>query len=172
MRFSYHIRKDSSSQIAFEALLQTDVFRPLHTRNIPRHHNPICARSVYFSIAFYLREQYFAEGYLYLDDEHSLAHESGFYALRSFSFQASADTAEIKSTSGDRSDRVGYTAPNTVERVVIAGQARAPKGVRVSATPDSPAVDLEWFYDSQRMVITIKKPNVKVSDDWALSLYF
>ena len=170
-----------------------------------------------------------AEGEVYLDDEHSLAHQTvGAFAVRALTYTASADgkTASLicHAASGDQGeseyhalisminseglsilvccdsfhDPAGnYEAPNTVERVVIAGQKKAPS--RVTLRSESAAScecfpsqnskrmvylvlrimihhvaeeSLEFTFDAENETVTIKKPNAKISEDWTLSLSF
>ena len=65
-------------------------------------------------------------------------------------------------------DRSGYTAPNTVERIEIAGQAKAP--ARVTLTAGGTTTELQFFHDVDRAVLTIKKPDCLMTDDWVVAL--
>lgn len=106
-----------------------------------------------------------ASGSLYLDDEISLAHEDPTkpnFSLRRFRFsngQLSCSAVGVVA---------GYAAPNSVERVEIAGQASAPSRVTLSVGGAAP-VDLQFFFDASG-VVTVKKPDVKVTDDWTITL--
>ncbi len=127
-----------------------------------------------------------AQGALYLDDERSLAHEvSGAYAYRSFSFAdnvltctaaapltssaAVSSSTAVSATGG--AAVAGYDAPNTVERIVIAGQTRAPKKVTL-VNADKSEVELVFQFDAASHSITIKKPDARVVDDWSVRLTF
>jgi hypothetical protein len=107
-----------------------------------------------------------AQGKLYLDDEHSLAHEvTGAYAYRAFTFAdnvltcaaaaplsstssasaAAPSSTAVSATGGARS--TGYDAPNTVERIVLAGQTRSPKKVILILSSLSVVILGEVVYD-------------------------
>lgn len=130
-----------------------------------------------------------ASGALYLDDESTLAHETtGAYAYRSFSFQqnvlsCSAAAPLTTSTGGVSSisaaggtASTGYEAPNTVERVMFAGQTRAPSSVtlRTAGLTAGEVVEqqLEFSFDAALQTVTVKKPDVRVVQDWSLTLNF
>ena len=63
-----------------------------------------------------------------------------------------------------------FTAVNTVERIVIAGQSKAPRKVVLSHGESK--TDLFFTFDEKFGVVTIKKPDVRVIDDWSVSLEF
>ena len=132
-----------------------------------------------------------AEGLLYLDDEHSLAHElAGHYVHRRFRFQNNVFYCEQAPVSedgtGEKKDVAAsavvtgagqvipssgtYRPPNTVERIEIAGQARGPKRVVLKQDKVDGETELEAFYDPTRQVITIKKPDCNVADNWSITL--
>ena len=133
-----------------------------------------------------------ASGALYLDDESTLAHETtGAYAYRSFSFQqnvlsCSAAAPLTTSTGGVSSSTAisaaggtastGYEAPNTVERVMFAGQTQAPSSVtlRTAGLAAGEVVEqqLEFAFDAALQTVTVKKPDVRVVQDWSLTLNF
>ena len=129
-----------------------------------------------------------ASGTLYLDDEYSLAHEThGQFVHRQFQFAdnklqcRAAPVPSVEVVSGPAAASIAvqqtnkqqkaYQPPNTVERIEIAGQSRAAKRVILSI-PGQSTVELVSFYDPTRKVITIKKPDVKVADDWSITLEF
>jgi hypothetical protein len=150
-----------------------------------------------------------ATGSLYLDDEFSLAHEThGMYAVRTFTYTAglSAARATLICTTGSTATRLGgaaasapqettgpapapssdFIAPNLIERVVIAGQTKAPKRVLVATTQQTvtdglmdagqlvagESVELMFTFDSASQVLTIKKPMTKVIDNWVITIEF
>jgi alpha 1,3-glucosidase len=106
-----------------------------------------------------------ANGQLYMDDEATLAHEtSSSFAVQEFTFSNNV----LKSATA-----VGvpkrFPAENTVERIEIAGQTQAPKRV-VLLEEGEAGVDLVHFYDAERRVVTIKKPDVKALGDWTITM--
>ena len=126
-----------------------------------------------------------AEGTLYLDDEHTLAHDtaSGAFAYRFFRYAngvltCSAATPLVSTVPVQASSAVAnpaaaeFTAPNTVERIVLGGQSRAAKKVTLTLAADGSCVELTSVFDDLKQTITIKKPDARVMDDWSVKLEF
>jgi alpha 1,3-glucosidase len=128
-----------------------------------------------------------AEGLLYLDDEETLAHEvAGRFALRQLRFAGgvlSCSAAEPLLGPSVRAASVGTGTPqvtlasdfasiSTVERLLLAGQTRAPTGatLRYTVGGESVTAQLPTTYD--RGVVTVKKPDVLVTQDWTITLDF
>eukprot|EP00903_Cladosiphon_okamuranus_P006839 g6661.t2 len=123
-----------------------------------------------------------AEGTLYLDDEESHDYrdkEGGAgRATRLFSFGAGVLAVRAAEGSGV------YRPANTIERVVIAGVGAEPSSVTLQmATPSAleggeaaaaavAAVPLDFTYDAVARVLTVRKPDVCVVDDFDLRLSF
>ena len=106
-----------------------------------------------------------ASGELYLDDEATLAHErDGAWQLRRFDFSKG-----VLSCSSMARGRLGFDSSNTLERVEIAGQKKAPSSARLE-TGEGQGRTLDFFWDQDRGVVTIKKPDVRVVDDWRIVL--
>lgn len=119
----------------------------------------------------------YAKGYLYLDDETTLAHErQAAYAFRQFEYLATGNQATIKCQKAEvesypqDNGQPYYDATNTVERIVIAGQSTAPTKVTVTALTGS--VDLEFIFDKSAQTLTLKKPSVLVTRDWSVVLTY
>lgn len=125
-----------------------------------------------------------AVGYVYLDDEHSLAHEvlHGAYSLKRLEFIGSVlrcsghrwqdqdQTSEVLSKSG-----VPLAMANTVERVVLVGQTRAPRKVVMGYVGLNGVVreeELGFTFDAVAKVVTVKKPNAKIIDDWTIAFEY
>lgn len=116
-----------------------------------------------------------AEGLLYLDDEFTLAHEqSGHFVHRRFRFEnnvfRSEAAGDVTSVGGVVKSSGAYKPPNTVERIEIAGQDKAP--TKVTLKTGATETSLEAFYDPARKVITIKKPDCNVADDFSITMVF
>ncbi|CAN0083952.1 unnamed protein product, partial [Scytosiphon promiscuus] len=124
-----------------------------------------------------------ASGTLYLDDEESYDYrdkEGGVgRATRRFSFEAGVLAGRAAEGSGV------YRPANTIERVVIAGVASAPSSatLRMSGAagggggPDgdgepAEAVSLGFTYDAAARVVTVRKPDVGVVENFDLTLAF
>ena len=116
-----------------------------------------------------------ASGTLYLDDEATLAHETkGAFVYRQFTFKDNVLTCGAGHLA-PTAVRVPYTPPNTVERVEIANQKVPPKRAvyrSTSADNDQPGVEIMTYYNAEREVLTLKKPNGNVGDDWTITLEY
>ena len=110
-----------------------------------------------------------AVGELYLDDEKTLAHEkSNAFALRQLEYSNGVLRCTAAVGSGN------WAAPNTVERVILAGQAVAPSKVTVSARDqDGKEVvrELSFTYNQGTRVVVVKKPDVLATEDWHLKFH-
>ena len=115
-----------------------------------------------------------AEGLLYMDDEITMAHEtSSSFATQKLTF--AKNILRSKSILQEGNNQVLFAAENEVERIEITGQSKAPS--RVVLLPDDQAegaagVDLVFFYETDRRVVTIKKPEVKVLENWSILLEY
>jgi alpha 1,3-glucosidase len=110
-----------------------------------------------------------AEGVLYMDDEITLAHESNHvFSFRKLSYSRTSNTATLSSTSAN--SKGIYKPLSTVERVEISGQASAPTRVTASQGSGGETIDLVSFFDASRGVVTIKKPDVGMAEDWTITL--
>lgn len=112
-----------------------------------------------------------AEGILYMDDEITLAHEvSNAFSLRKLSYSRNSQSSTLSSTSANPK---GIFKPlSTVERVEIAGQTAAPSRVTVTQGSGGQEIELMSFFDATRGVITIKKPDVGMAEDWSITLHW
>jgi alpha 1,3-glucosidase len=149
-----------------------------------------------------------AEGLLYLDDEETLAHEvAGRFALRQLRFSEGVLSCSASSpllgpsvrpsSIGTSTQQVTVAATvhpfvsvSTVERVLLAGQSRAPKGATLrytrysagtglageaqtqGAQAEEAVVQLLTSYDPLLQVVTVKKPDVLATQDWTLTLHY
>jgi len=110
-----------------------------------------------------------AEGFLYMDDEYSLANEKlGEFALRKFTFTGSMLSCSSASWAAT-APSTPFNPINTVERIEIAGYTKTPTRVSLRAQ-DQVEMDLVFFHDTAKNILTIKKPDVKVISDWVIVL--
>lgn len=118
-----------------------------------------------------------AYGQIYLDDEKTLAHEtSQQFALRSLSYEGGLLKCVAASTSG------GLVAPNRVERVVIANQLVSPKKVVLNinskevkeggSVKENELTEISFLFDPARRIVTVKKPDMLVTENWELQLIY
>ena len=104
-----------------------------------------------------------ASGDLYLDDFHTFDYENGVFALRKFTF------VNGKLTNSNGSDTKGtYKPDNMIERIVIIGikNYNGEKPIKVVGSVDA----LQGQYNADKNVLTIRKPGLKVVDDWVLEI--
>jgi alpha 1,3-glucosidase len=123
-----------------------------------------------------------SQGTVYLDDELSTQYKDGAFDLRALNYGRGSLTC--RSVAGS-----GYNAPNTVERVCIVGLNDPPSAVtlklsQVSVTlsvltarcttvvPVQGDTQLVYWHDASSKTLTIKKPDVKITEDWEIVLTF
>ena len=106
-----------------------------------------------------------AEGMLYLDDEYSMEHQnnpSEASAVREFTMIGGSKlTCRGKGS---------YRSPNSLERVIIAGQPKAPSKIVVKHGEHED--ELQFYYDSANHILSIKKPDVLMTSDWDIYLLY
>ena len=121
-----------------------------------------------------------AAGVLYMDDEYSVAHQTNpgeSSVLRQFNLVAPAAklTCRAKFPSPSESGAttgILYEAPNLLERILIAGQQRAPVKVLVVTKKDGKETELQFFYDANSKILSIKKPDVYMTEDWDIHFLY
>jgi alpha 1,3-glucosidase len=114
-----------------------------------------------------------AHGKLYMDDEISLAHEFGASIYRSFEYTNNKLVCKAARTVVTSSPESSTFKPtNTVERIVLADQSRAPSKVSVRGAGIANPVDLTFVFDGTLRTLTIKKPDVLVRDDWEIEFEY
>lgn len=95
-----------------------------------------------------------AKGSFYVDDGKSFDYKKGQFTLKELSFDGVSLTSKGVGT---------YSAP-TVERIVFIGVKSAPAAVQVGV------VQPHFSFDKRTNRVTVKKPGVKMSDDWTVTL--
>jgi len=106
-----------------------------------------------------------AEGMLYLDDEYSKEHEhnpADATAVREFTM-----TGGSKITCRGKGS---FQSQNTLERIIIAGQPKAPSKIIVKHGDHED--ELQYYYDNANHILSIKKPDVPVAVDWDIYLLY
>jgi alpha 1,3-glucosidase len=99
-----------------------------------------------------------ASGTLYLDDFHTFNYQKGVSALRKFTF---SDNKLIGSNANDGAQT--YTPANTIERIVLFPMAADPG---ITATVNGRK--LEVIYDATTKVAIVRKPELKVAEDFVI----
>jgi len=92
-----------------------------------------------------------------------------------------AATAAATALQQQQQQQGTYSAPNAVERVVLAGQRKPAKKATLKHSVNrgggeegavASVVELQMIYDPAKKTITVKKPDVLVMDDWEIHLEF
>lgn len=116
-----------------------------------------------------------ATGSIYMDDEITVAHASHSYSWRALSFDAKAGVIACSRRIDSHEDTSGsentYRPSNTVERIVIAGQSRAPLAALLSTFAGA-SHQVQVIFDEKLQTVTLKKPDVAIADDWTITLTY
>lgn len=112
-----------------------------------------------------------AEGEVYLDDGKSFEFQHGAYIHRRFTYSNGRLTSSNKAsaTLGGRK----FASQSTVERIILLGLSPEPKTALVE--PGNHKVDIErgpllLRGGTGSSVLTIRKPNVNIADDWTIKI--
>lgn len=109
-----------------------------------------------------------AEGELYIDDGKSYEFKQGAYIHRRFIFSNGKLTSVNLAPSSSK-----FESDCTIERIILLGHVSKPKTARIE--PSNHVADVELGPLQIRSgvrssVLTIRKPNVRVSEDWTIKL--
>eukprot|EP01116_Phalansterium_solitarium_P023891 TRINITY_DN8582_c0_g1_i1.p1 TRINITY_DN8582_c0_g1~~TRINITY_DN8582_c0_g1_i1.p1 ORF type:complete len:926 (-),score=425.77 TRINITY_DN8582_c0_g1_i1:222-2999(-) len=100
-----------------------------------------------------------ARGELYIDDERTFDHTRGVFLRRAFQF---ADRRLTSSAIGSNT----FPAVNRVERVVVFNVQQQPSKVTLESNGETRA--LQFVYEPSVRKLTIRKPDVAITDDWSI----
>ena len=133
-----------------------------------------------------------AVGQVYIDDEITLAHElHQAFIWRELLWQPTSDDPSSQGAVStgqsmtltnrrhpDSTENTSSSAApfNTVERLLILGQSTPPRQVTLEITSNKliesdecpSKIVLEFTYESSTGVLTVKKPDVRIADDWTI----
>ncbi|KAL6588134.1 putative glucan 1,3-alpha-glucosidase [Orobanche minor] len=112
-----------------------------------------------------------AEGELYVDDGKSFEFQQGAYIHRRFTFSNGKLTSSSvdPSTAGNNK----FASDCTVERIILLGLSSVPKNSLVEPANQKVEVELGPLLlrgGKGPSVLTIRKPNVPIADDWTIKL--
>jgi alpha 1,3-glucosidase len=122
-----------------------------------------------------------AKGKLYIDDESSFDYQEGkggggAFIMREFSMQKN----DLKNTATKSSSLVAvggsddnaYIADNEVERIVFIGLSAKPKSIIkiINGGSDEQQQQLSFLFDESTMSAIVRKPNLKVSENWTVRI--
>ncbi|XP_056602114.1 neutral alpha-glucosidase AB isoform X1 [Triplophysa dalaica] len=121
-----------------------------------------CMESDPYTLYVALSSQASAEGELYIDDFHSFNYEKKEFIHRRLSF--SDGTLTSRNVAPDSQ----FSTSSWIEKIVIIG------GVQQSSvtltTADGAETALEFEFDSETAVLTLRKPGVNAGADWSVRL--
>jgi alpha 1,3-glucosidase len=117
-----------------------------------------------------------ANGMVYMDDETSLLHlETPTTATAGKNFIERALSLSLQGTVltcsqlHEDEPAPAYRPRNTVERIILAGRSHAPSKVELHVGTHVNR-ELKFTYDRVKRVLTIKKPDVLIADDWIIHI--
>ncbi|EAY16127.1 Glycosyl hydrolases family 31 protein [Trichomonas vaginalis G3] len=114
-----------------------------------------------FTLVIALDEKGFAQGKLYVDDGESEEFEKGSFVYREFTFENG--TLINRAVPPRTMNKFGYKYDVTIERIKITG-LKEPKSIK------GPKGRIDFDYEDS--VLTIRKPNLLIRDDWSVALEF
>lgn len=122
-----------------------------------------CMQGDPFTLYVALSPQGTAEGDLFLDDGKSFEYETKARFLhRQFTFAGNT----LRASSAD--PRGSFDTPAWLERVVILGAGKPAAIILQPANGSETRLDFQ--HEAEPPVLTVRKPGVRMGDDWALSL--
>lgn len=113
-----------------------------------------------------------AEGELYIDDGKSFDFKQGAYIHRRFVFKDGKLTSSNAETVP--SGKLRFNTDCSIERIIILGHAAGPKNALVE--PENRKAEIEFSplqlhgRSGGPAVLTIRKPDVRVADDWTIKI--
>ena len=140
-----------------------------------------------------------AVGQVYIDDEITLAHElHQAFVWRELLWQPTSNDPSSPgafstgqsmtltnrrhpdSTENKSSSPTSFSPANNVERLLILGQSIPPRQVTLEIASDKliesdecpSKIVLEFTYESSTSVVTVKKPDKRIADDWVISVEY
>ncbi|MED6193066.1 putative glucan 1,3-alpha-glucosidase [Stylosanthes scabra] len=124
-----------------------------------------------YTLVIALNSSQEAEGQLYIDDGSSFNFLQGAYIHRRFIFKdgklTSLDLAPASSSNAR------YPVNNVIERIILLGHAFGSKNALVEPSNQKVDIELAPFWVQRKnspAVMTIRKPNVRVADDWTIKI--
>ncbi|KAL2521192.1 putative glucan 1 [Forsythia ovata] len=124
-----------------------------------------------YTLVIALNSSQAAEGWLYVDDGKSFEFQQGAYIHRHFMYSDGKLTSSNMATAGSGSKK--FASECIVERIILLGFSPGPKNALIE--PANEKVDIELGPLLLRggrgsSVITIRKPNVRIADDWTIKI--
>ncbi|XP_015937428.1 probable glucan 1,3-alpha-glucosidase [Arachis duranensis] len=124
-----------------------------------------------YTLVIALNSSQAAEGELYLDDGSSFNFLQGAYIHRRFIFKDGKLTSLDLAPASNGNAR--YPVNTVIERIILLGHASGSKNALVEPSNQKVDVELAPFWVQRKnspAVMTIRKPNVRVTDDWTIKI--
>lgn len=123
-----------------------------------------------YTLVIALNSSLAAEGELYIDDGKSFEFEQGAYIHRRFVFSNGKLTS---SNAAPSIPKTPYSSECVVERIILLGLPQGPKSALVE--PANQKVDIVfgplWLQGTRSPeALTVRKPNVRIADDWSIKV--
>ncbi|XP_057492733.1 probable glucan 1,3-alpha-glucosidase [Actinidia eriantha] len=112
-----------------------------------------------------------AEGELYIDDGKSFEFAKGAYLHRRFVFSNGKLTSSNAAPSA--SGKSQFSSDCVVERIILLGYSPGPKSTHIEPANQKAEIELGPLYlrnGRSPTVFTIRKPNVRIADDWMIQV--
>lgn len=112
-----------------------------------------------------------AEGELYIDDGKSFEFRKGAYIHRRFVFSDGKLTSS--SLVPNASGKTLFSSPCIIGRIIILGHSSGPKNALIEPLNQKAEIELGplWLRSwKSTAVLTIRRPNVPVADDWTIKI--
>lgn len=124
-----------------------------------------------YTLVIALNSSQSAEGELYVDDGKSFEFQRGAFIHRRFIFSNGKLTSLNVAPAGN--DGRLFTSDCVIERIILLGYPSWPKSALIEASNKEVEMEMGPLRpDGSRAasVLTIRKPNVRISDDWSIRI--
>ncbi|XP_057728755.1 probable glucan 1,3-alpha-glucosidase [Arachis stenosperma] len=124
-----------------------------------------------YTLVIALNSSQEAEGELYIDDGSSFNFLQGAYIHRRFIFKDGKLTSLDLASASNGNAR--YPVNTVIERIILLGHASGSKNALVEPSNQKVDIELAPFWVQRKnspAVMTIRKPNVRVTDDWTIKI--
>ncbi|KAK4490627.1 hypothetical protein RD792_001315 [Penstemon davidsonii] len=125
-----------------------------------------------YTLVIALNSSNAAEGELYIDDGKSFEFQKGGYIHRRFTFSNGKLTSSNMGPTTTAGDHM-FSSECTVERIILLGLSPEPKNALVEPANHRVDIDLGPLFlrgGPGPFVPTVRKPNVRIADDWTIKI--
>ncbi|RVW76085.1 putative glucan 1,3-alpha-glucosidase [Vitis vinifera] len=129
-----------------------------------------CTELLFGIAVIALNGSHAAEGELYIDDGKSFEFKQGAYIHRHFVF---SDGKLTSSSLVPNAGRTLFSSACVIERIIVLGHSSGPKNALIEPSNRKAEIELGplWLRRGKSApVLTIRRPNVPVADDWTIKI--